>query len=202
MKCSTPELQQRVTFLVRLAALPPPPERPNPVTISTHKVALGDLSQQDVFRRALFDQYVQVGELDFTGPVVEIQDVMGILHSAVGTGAVLQAPNQSLGKQDARPASLVEPHARLTVSLPAFPPSLGESFQRLGFPAARAALCGGSFHQSGRRGSNPQPPAWKAGALPIELHPHKGVQAHAPRGLARRPNKWAEQDSNLRRTES
>jgi hypothetical protein len=26
--------------------------------------------------------------------------------------------------------------------------------------------------QSGRRVSNPQPPAWKAGALPIELHPH------------------------------
>ncbi len=29
-----------------------------------------------------------------------------------------------------------------------------------------------SFLISGRRGSNPQQPAWKAGTLPIELLPH------------------------------
>ena len=38
---------------------------------------------------------------------------------------------------------------------------------------------------SGQRDSNSRPSAWKADALPTELHPQK--------------NKWEEQDSNLRR---
>ena len=34
---------------------------------------------------------------------------------------------------------------------------------------------------SGKRGLNPQPPAWKAGALPIELLPHLRGRGFAPR---------------------
>jgi hypothetical protein len=33
------------------------------------------------------------------------------------------------------------------------------------------SICFSTSHWSGRRVSNPQPPAWKAGALPIELLP-------------------------------
>ncbi len=39
--------------------------------------------------------------------------------------------------------------------------------------------------QSGRRVSNPQPPAWKAGALPIELLPlilFLSIHSHSPSG--------------------
>ena len=46
---------------------------------------------------------------------------------------------------------------------------------------------------SGKRGSNPQPTAWKAVALPIELLPHSKV-------IKLKFQKWwEEQDSNLRR---
>ncbi len=39
------------------------------------------------------------------------------------------------------------------------------------YPIELRALSKTQYKWSGRRDSNPQPPAWKAGALPIELHP-------------------------------
>ena len=54
-----------------------------------------------------------------------------------------------------------------------------------------------TLFQSGRRVSNPQPPAWKAGALPIELLPLLQVN-----DLGRIRNssttKWGKMDSNHR----
>ena len=39
---------------------------------------------------------------------------------------------------------------------------------------------------SGRRGSNPRPPAWKAGALPTELHPLRFWSSYTKNGGAGR----------------
>ena len=54
-------------------------------------------------------------------------------------------------------------------------------FSRLVCPHSPVTMCRGTAKaghgaspalQSGRRGSNPQPPAWEAGALPVAPHPH------------------------------
>ena len=49
------------------------------------------------------------------------------------------------------------------------------------------------FHWSGRRGSNPRPPAWKASALSTELLPHAMFRFFFAFRM------WAQMDSNHRR---
>ena len=53
-------------------------------------------------------------------------------------------------------------------------------------------------NQSGRRGSNPRPAAWKAAALPTELLPQK-ISFNLI--LLNKEIKWGEKDSNLRTRE-
>src|SRR4029077_14201514 len=52
---------------------------------------------------------------------------------------------------------------------------------------------------SGRRGSNPRPSAWKADALPTELHPRTQQPIRAPTQPPDTSSQWWRKDSNLRR---
>jgi hypothetical protein len=80
--------------------------------------------------------------------------------------------------------------------------------------ASPSPVSPGGLVWSGRRDSNPRQPAWKAGALPTELHPQGHVFRCQERVRDRvdevwlvrldlyqqsYPQRWTEKDSNLRR---
>src|SRR3954471_20752923 len=76
---------------------------------------------------------------------------------------------------------VAEPSARIELATPSLPRKCTATVLRgrsdfLMRDALACFVCasqrtGAFFWQSGRRDSNPRQPAWKAGALPTELHP-------------------------------
>jgi hypothetical protein len=86
----------------------------------------------------------------------------------------------------------IEPSSRIELLTPSLPRRCSTTELRgrlLAYPGLQSFFSLVSLRfvlLSGRRDSNPRHPAWKAGALPAELHP-------------RPPARWRGKDSNLRR---
>src|SRR5262249_34233768 len=66
---------------------------------------------------------------------------------------------------------VAEPSARIELATPSLPRKCTATVLRGRMMVVAVAVPRCSLERSGRRDSNPRQPAWKAGALPAELHP-------------------------------
>src|SRR6266404_7072522 len=82
MKCSTTELKQRLSCLFGLCPLLPPVS-PFSIAVGAHDITLGDLVQDDLLRCSSLRQSAQTQSLRRALPMVEIHDIIRILHSTI-----------------------------------------------------------------------------------------------------------------------
>jgi hypothetical protein len=77
-------------------------------------------------------------------------------------------------------------------------------YQGCALPLSHVGKRNGNLDRSGRWDSNPRHPAWKAGALPTELHPREPCELSAlpAKMYPRFHEQWRGKDSNLRSPET